>query len=792
MITIFQSILNTSTPWYVEPDVVFERIKTGKKCKNLIESIRAEKNKDARNELKKGLAAICFSGQFTKRSDSSITEHSGLICLDFDNFKSLKEMKDARTGFEKDSFTHAVFTSPSGDGLKVIVRIPEDIDNHKLYFNALRDYYNTEEFDVTSKNLSRVCYESFDPDIYVNVDSDLWTDMNLDEDVVVKNEPNTTVLVIDEDDEKISRILKWFDKEYQMVKGQRNHNLYILAAAFNRYGIQKQLATFFCVSKYQTKGFDREEIITTINSAYSNVAEFNTEAFENTDKMNKLRREVKAGASIKEIKEKLVDEGVPERIATKVVDQVSKRAMEDVYVFWSKNDKGAVSLVHHLFKEFLEDNGFYKYYPEGSSSFIFIRKVSNKVMNISEQQIKDFVLSYIESRIDDMSVWNFFADKTRYFKEDFLSMLSDIDIQFVEDTENESYLFFRNAAIKVEKNNVKSVDYEDLPGWIWQDQVIDRDFSECDGSMCEFRKFIHNISNNDEERINSVESTVGFLLHAYKPTSYCPAIILNDEVISENPEGGTGKGIFSTAVGHLRKSIEIDGKLFSFEKSFLYQTVQQDTQILVFDDVNKGFNFEKLFSVITQGITLEKKNKDAIKIPFEKSPKILISTNYAIRGSGNSYDRRKWELEFKQYYTKSFTPREEFGHDLFSGWNDYEWCIFDNYMVSNLQKYLNHGLIESKFTNLDVRKFIAETNHEFWEFITDKNSGYNTSSSRHYTNSIYENFIEEYPDFGPRGRRNVSRILFNKWLKLYGLFHFKSEPILDRDYVGKYIEFTRP
>jgi len=41
-----------------------------------------------------------------------------------------------------------------------------------------------------------------------------------------------------------------------------------------------------------------------------------------------------------------------------------------------------------------------------------------------------------------------------------------------------------------------------------------------------------------------------------------------------------------------------------------------------------------LFSVVTEGLTLEKKNKDAIKIPFSKSPKIAITTNYAIKGSG--------------------------------------------------------------------------------------------------------------------------------------------------------------
>ncbi len=84
----------------------------------------------------------------------------------------------------------------------------------------------------------------------------------------------------------------------------------------------------------------------------------------------------------------------------------------------------------------------------------------------------------------------------------------------------------------------------------------------------------------------------------------------------------------------VKRVADINGKSFSFDKSFAYQTVSADTQILVFDDVQKNFKFENLFSIITEGITLEKKNKDAFKIPVSKSPKILITTNYTIGGVG--------------------------------------------------------------------------------------------------------------------------------------------------------------
>ena len=287
---------------------------------------------------------------------------------------------------------------------------------------------------------------------------------------------------------------------------------------------------------------------------------------------------------------------------------------------------------------------------------MFVKVTNNLIDHTSEKELKDFVLNHL-LELDDIMVYNYFADNTRFFKEEFLSLLSTIDIYFIADTKDTAYLYYRNCAVKITKREVIPIDYLDLGGYVWKDHVIDRNFTICPVTdACDYRYFIRNICGNDDYRVASMESTIGFLMHAYKNLSFCPAVILNDEVISDNPEGGTGKGLFMNALSQMKKVVTIDGKSFTFERSFAYQLVSADTQILVFDDVKKYFDFERLFSVVTEGLTLEKKNKDAIKIPFSKSPKIAITTNYAIRGAGNSFARRKWELELHQYYRKSFTP----------------------------------------------------------------------------------------------------------------------------------------
>jgi len=65
--------------------------------------------------------------------------------------------------------------TPSGNGLKVIIKIPEcNADNHVYYFIALSDYFNIEYLDSAAKDVARVCYLSYDPDIYINYNSKVW------------------------------------------------------------------------------------------------------------------------------------------------------------------------------------------------------------------------------------------------------------------------------------------------------------------------------------------------------------------------------------------------------------------------------------------------------------------------------------------------------------------------------------------------------------------------------------------------------------------------------------------
>jgi hypothetical protein len=788
MITIFQDIKQTSTPFFKTVNVVLDRIRTGK-SKDLITQIRKEKDKTTRNSLKQQLPAICFSGTFNKRLDSALIEHSGFICLDFDGYASVKDMNDEKTSLSKDKCVYAVFVSPSGDGLKALVRIPKDPDNHKNYFNSLEKHFNSKYFDKTSKNLSRVCYESYDPNIFVNEDSEVWTIVDDYEYVEMDKNTSYPTIPITNENKIVEILMKWWTRKYGLVDGERNNNVYILVSAFNEYGISKSLAEYIS-GQFQSKDFPMTEIKLIIDSAYKNTGKFGTKFYEDDDKLTQVRQKIKRGVSVKEIKSELMESNIEESTIDSVINIIDKD--EASKKFWSKSDKGAISIIHYLFREFLEDNGYYKYMPNGGKNFIFVKVTNNLIDHTSEDEIKDFVLTYLQS-VDDLSVYNYFADKTRFFKEDFLSLLSSVNIHFMEDDKENAYLYYLNCAVNIKKDDVIIIDYVDLGGYVWNDQVIKRDFNICDITDCDYKTFVSNVAGADERRIESMESTIGFLLHQHKNLSYCPAVILNDEVITDDPEGGTGKGLFVNGISQMKKLAFIDGKRMNFDTSFPYQTVSVDTQIISFDDVKKHFDFERLFSVITEGITLERKNKDAMHIPFSSSPKIVITTNYAIKGKGNSFERRKWELEFKQFYTKEFTPQVEFGRLLFSEWDEDEWCRFDNYMINNLKKYLTTGLIKSTFVNLKIRKLSAETCHEFIDWcglITGKpNTDKLVIGEIIYKQDLYIDFIQDNPDYASRSKMTISRTTFYKWLNSYGVYMTGIQPIEGRSAAGHWIKF---
>ncbi len=167
-ITVFKD-LKQKSGFKIPVSRILERIRTGMISGRLCTQIRGELIKDERTKLKYKLMAIRFCGIFVGQNDVDCISHSGLVCLDFDHTPDPVAKKIEMMALP---FVYAAFISPSGDGLKVIVRIPPNIKTHGGFFMGLKAFFNDPHFDSSSQNIARICFESYDPDIYINYEAE--------------------------------------------------------------------------------------------------------------------------------------------------------------------------------------------------------------------------------------------------------------------------------------------------------------------------------------------------------------------------------------------------------------------------------------------------------------------------------------------------------------------------------------------------------------------------------------------------------------------------------------------
>jgi hypothetical protein len=279
MITAFKNIWSKE-PHYISVELALNRIKNGN-SKKLVEEIRNTLDKEKAAELKKNLPCICFSGKFgSDRKDEQIIIHSKYLVLDFDN---VYELRDKQTEIISNLFVYACWVSPSGNGLKALVKIA-DGKKHREHFEALEEIFP--EIDKSGKNTSRVCYESFDSEIYINPNAEVFKKIKKTEKVVTFE--RTT------DDHKIFKnLLTWLtNKSEAFVTGERNNFIFKLACACCRYGIPEQTANGLIHNEFVSNSeFTNREADSAISSAYRvNSKNYGSASFDKEQLVDKITR----------------------------------------------------------------------------------------------------------------------------------------------------------------------------------------------------------------------------------------------------------------------------------------------------------------------------------------------------------------------------------------------------------------------------------------------------------------------------------------------------------------------
>lgn len=385
--------------------------------------------------------------------------------------------------------------------------------------------------------------------------------------------------------------------------------------------------------------------------------------------------------------------------------------LKDEGQFW-KRDKKKIIVKYTQLMNWLHLIGYRIYENE------IVKITDNIVSIIEERDLKAAFLKELEPEMVD----TFYERVSGIFNDSggVMSMLERLEDKFITDTQTETWIFFKNYAVKITGEEILPMQYKEVSGYIWSTNIIDRNFYNDDYSNCDAERFVQILGG---AKHNDLCKLIGYSLSRYKDALNPRAVVLNEDIDSEDEgesQGGTGKGLLFAFIRQFRKVAEFDGQNFKFNDSFLYQNVDVDTSIIFIDDAEEHFKFTALFSILTGALLVNKKNKPQILIPFHRSPKVFITSNFSVGKMDISTQRRKYEFAVTKHFGTDLQPIDEFGRQFFDGWDVKEWSRFDNFIAYCAQIYLadtNHKAIGNVTLNSTERSLISNTNKDFIEYM---------------------------------------------------------------------------
>lgn len=161
-ISIFTPAFNPTPSGKMTIEDFLNGVRFGK-WKDEVEKIRNEPEKGNRKLLKEKVVGVTISGLVhPTRLEKNHTDHSGFICIDIDGYTDREQLL-------VDQYTYAIFSSISGSGLAVLVRI--NIEKHKESFKWLQEYYFKTYgivVDPAPQNPASLRFVTYDPSCFIN------------------------------------------------------------------------------------------------------------------------------------------------------------------------------------------------------------------------------------------------------------------------------------------------------------------------------------------------------------------------------------------------------------------------------------------------------------------------------------------------------------------------------------------------------------------------------------------------------------------------------------------------
>lgn len=269
VVSVFKEFINKVEDKPIEQ--ILQDIKNGT-YKKEITAIRTnidDGNKEVADTLKKQLLAFTISGTFNNgRSIDKVDKYSQYVILDIDKLSS-GQLQEIVNLSHLAPYTYASFISPSGNGLKIIIKVNSSKEHHKEAYNQVVEYYEQAlniDIDTSGSDICRLCFMSYDEDCFIKPNADVFEVQLVSQEIKEnKTKPKETEHL--STFELLERCLKFTEQKQQYYDGNRNNFIFLFASNANRFGIYEVDTLDFCITTFDLK---ESEIKTSVRSAYKN------------------------------------------------------------------------------------------------------------------------------------------------------------------------------------------------------------------------------------------------------------------------------------------------------------------------------------------------------------------------------------------------------------------------------------------------------------------------------------------------------------------------------------------
>lgn len=282
-VNFFSSVRDTNTTRTTDVVSMLQAIKDGTFKEQVVayRNAKASLSKEEADQIKKGLSAFTPSGTFqpTRKTDN-LYRYSGVVHADLDKL-SADKLEEVKVILGDDPYTFGFYVSPSENGLKVFGKVDCTPDMHKeayyqfrLHIADLTGIYDEKQNDSSISDVSRLCFVSYDPDAYINENSEVF---------VVEHEmldphprqAKSHSIEMEGFEFPLTSAQECFEftearSGHQFVEGDRNNYIFHAACNCFNWAIDKQDVIDYATMNFSGQGgLSQSELQQTINSAYN-------------------------------------------------------------------------------------------------------------------------------------------------------------------------------------------------------------------------------------------------------------------------------------------------------------------------------------------------------------------------------------------------------------------------------------------------------------------------------------------------------------------------------------------